>query len=725
MSKVLGTDGQMVWRLWSIVKPQPGRQWLRRSLPVAPRAFVALVAVLSLLAYSVSDVAPASAAVVPPVVLANDAPPPLPTGAHLVTAAPAEATRSLTVTVTLNRTDEAGFEAFLADVQDPGSGSYQHFMSQSQLAERFGPSQTAYDEVVSWLKSRGLRLVQGSDNRLTITVSGSRDQVDRAFHVTIQDYKLGDHSFETNDQPPTLPSEIALYVASVSGLSTLAVPTVAAPTRVWFPNISSDCETAILGSLAGIAGGLAFLLLGAAILALLPGLLPFLVLAEELEAIVGLAGLGVEATNFNETVDTAYAAGACFRQLYFGGSGGGGKAGGSAIARVSRNASQTPSTAPAQKIGLLEFDTFHASDVADWLDLVGANTQLASQLSTVAVDGGVANPGAGESEVLVDIDTVMGMDPSPNASYVVYDAPSSTSFQTMFNAMINDGDTVISNSWSQCEDETSRADALSIDSVLAQAAASGISVFNGTGDSGTTCLDGSPDTIGVPADSPNATAVGGTYRHVGPGLTVGNETYWDDSQATPTGGQGGYGVSSIFSRPSYQDGLVSSPMRLVPDVALNAEPRTGIGICQTDAGGCPNGLLYGGTSLAAPEMAGMVAGMNEQLGRNIGNANTALYPLAGTSAFRTASTMGSTFAKVGLGDPNLASLELALSHQSVGPVSPTESTAAGAGIVPADGATPAAVQVDLRDANGFPVSGKSVTIAADPAAGSTITPIGS
>ena len=92
----------------------------------------------------------------------------------------------------------------------------------------------------------------------------------------------------------------------------------------------------------------------------------------------------------------------------------------------------------------------------------------------------------------------------------------------MFNAMINDGDTVISNSWSQCEDQTSLAEAQGIDSVLAQAAASGIRLFNGSGDGGT-CLDGSPNTVGVPADSPHATAVGGTTLTLGPGLTYGSE----------------------------------------------------------------------------------------------------------------------------------------------------------------------------------------------------------
>ena len=197
---------------------------------------------------------------------------------------------------------------------------------------------------------------------------------------------------------------------------------------------------------------------------------------------------------------------------------------------------------------------------------MGFPTSIMGQLSEVPVNGGVASPGAGESEVLVDIDTAIGMALSTSTNYVVYDVPSSTSFETMFNTMINDGDTVISNSWSQCEDETPLSDAQAINSVLAQAAASGITVVNGTGDTGSTCADGSPNTIGVPSDSPNATSVGGTSP------SNGGEVWWNGSSDVPPSGEGGFGVSEDFSRPSYQTGLTSASGRSVPDIAVTWTP---------------------------------------------------------------------------------------------------------------------------------------------------------
>jgi kumamolisin len=119
----------------------------------------------------------------------------------------------------------------------------------------------------------------------------------------------------------------------------------------------------------------------------------------------------------------------------------------------------------------------------------------------------------------------------------------------MFNAMINGNVDIISNSWAYCEDQTSQADATSIDSILQSAAASGISVFNGSGDNGSSCLDGAANTVAVPADAPSATAVGGSSLTVGPGASWGSETWWNGTNDTPQTGQGGFGTSRYFARP--------------------------------------------------------------------------------------------------------------------------------------------------------------------------------
>ena len=398
---------------------------------------------------------------------------------------------------------------------------------------------------------------------------------------------------------------------------------------------------------------------------------------------------------------------------------------GKAITRGAAGIQAAAVPGTGQTIGLLEFDNFHTSDVQDFLKLIGYPGRI-SQLSEADVDGGAGAPGPGESEVLLDIDAVMSL--APGANVAVFDAPfdgRGTSYEDVFNAMIDGGVTIISNSWASCEDEVPLADAQGIDAVLQNAAAAGISVFNGAGDSGSTCLDGSPSTIAVPADSPNATAVGGTSLTLDEAGTYGEESWWDSSTGTPPGGQGGFGVSEFFAAPAYQSAISGSAMRSVPNVAAPADPAGAyFTICQADKGGCPNGLLYGGTSVATPIWAAIVAVLNEQLGQNVGLLNSQAYPLAGGPAFHSAASMGTDFAHVGLGSPNVAELHRLLSGGIVGPVSTANSAIVEAGWVPpADGATHVGVAVILMDSNFNSVAGQAVTLGANAGSSAVITAV--
>ena len=77
----------------------------------------------------------------------------------------------------------------------------------------------------------------------------------------------------------------------------------------------------------------------------------------------------------------------------------------------------------------------------------------------------------------------------------------------------------------------------------------------------------------------------------------------------------------------------------------------------------PHNLLYGGTSVAAPQWASYIAILNQGVGNNIA-PSIALYPFAETNEFHNADSLSSDFTHVGLGSPNLDVLLLALSSQS-------------------------------------------------------------
>ncbi len=109
-----------------------------------------------------------------------------------------------------------------------------------------------------------------------------------------------------------------------------------------------------------------------------------------------------------------------------------------------------------------------------------------------------------------------------------------------------------------------------------------------------------------PAVSPHVLAVGGTsLQWSGSGTRY--EAAWASS---------GGGVSAIEALPSWQSGTKvagagAATMRTVSDVAFNANPNTGQYVALTAQGSSTTAWnAYGGTSIGAPQWAGLVAVAN-------------------------------------------------------------------------------------------------------------------
>jgi subtilase family serine protease len=145
-------------------------------------------------------------------------------GATPVAPLPGAGEDPLTLTVVLKRTDQAGFDRYLHEVYDSHSPAFRHFLSQGEIAEQFGPKQEAYEGVLAYLQRNGFTLVQGSANRLTLTVRGTRAEAERAFGVHIGDYEAGGRRFFANDTDPAVPYSLARDIRAVTGLSNQATP---------------------------------------------------------------------------------------------------------------------------------------------------------------------------------------------------------------------------------------------------------------------------------------------------------------------------------------------------------------------------------------------------------------------------------------------------------------------------------------------------------------------
>jgi hypothetical protein len=168
-----------------------------------------------------------------------------------------------------------------------------------------------------------------------------------------------------------------------------------------------------------------------------------------------------------------------------------------------------------------------------------------------------------------------------------------------------------------------RAEIIAQDPGELAAAAAGVPLIVATGDCGVVqnlavangqCEDtsGTPDTAAWD-DSPWVTALGGSVPNLGrSGRRLGPDPLWHVAGRYSEGA----GFSSVFRRPSYQDGvaeITGSPRRSVPDITMDAQD---------------------GTSEAAPMMAGVLALATQLNHADVGPINPALYGVLGPRGAR-------------------------------------------------------------------------------------------
>ncbi|HEY6470606.1 MAG TPA: S53 family peptidase [Candidatus Dormibacteraeota bacterium] len=289
-------------------------------------------------------------------------------------------------------------------------------------------------------------------------------------------------------------------------------------------------------------------------------------------------------------------------------------------------------TGKGECIALIELGGgFRTTDLSAYFSMLGIAQPL---VIAVPVDGGSNAPGTPDGpdgEVMLDIEVAGSV--APEATIAVYFAPNTDrGFIDAVTTAVHDTDhrpSVVSISWGSAEDTWTAQAMNQMEQAFVAAAAMGVTVTVAAGDNGST--DGASDGLqhaDFPASAPHALGCGGTRLKI-VDAAIGAETVWNDG---PGDGAGGGGISDVFPIPDYQQHASIPPSanpggrvgRGVPDVCGDADPDTGYTV-RVDGETIP----IGGTSAVAPLWAGLIALLNQGLGKPVGFLHPFLYSEAG------------------------------------------------------------------------------------------------
>jgi subtilase family serine protease len=271
-----------------------------------------------------------------------------------------------------------------------------------------------------------------------------------------------------------------------------------------------------------------------------------------------------------------------------------------------------------------------------------------------------ANRGGWKGETTLDVNTAHAIAPDAKIILVVAKSNSDSDIlsATKYVADNNLGD-VVSQSYGEAEQCMDRSLLDQQQALFQRMSDEGMTLIASAGDDGAAqpACDGHGliKAASTPASDPNVTAIGGTDLvstpatgtqktstsaspsfEKKPGGDYISESVWNEGE----GLSGGGGISTVYSKPSYQNGFVSGSMRQIPDVTYEASFAHAILVIMSctaaDPAACGQAgtFVFGfaGTSAGSPQWAGLVALADQTKGGRIGSMNSALYSLAGSNA---------------------------------------------------------------------------------------------
>jgi subtilase family serine protease len=510
-------------------------------------------------------------------------------------------------------------ETLLAQQQDRSSPNYHKWLTPAQFADRFGMTRADINRVVSWLQSQGFAVTSVSNNRNEISFDGTASQIEVVFATEIHNYAVDGEIHFANATNPSVPAALAPSVLGMGHLHDFA-PKPRAKVR---PHLTSyvsgnhfmtPADFATIYNVAPLYNtsdgtGQKIAIVGQSS-----------VNATDLKNFRSAAGLSASTPQMvvlPNTTSTRCPGDEGESELDLEWSGG-----------VARNA-----TIIFVYAGLSTGDTCanrNGNNVWDALNYAVQN-KVAPVISTsygFCEGGATGQTGVGKTFAL----QVQGWAQQAN-----------TQGQTIVAASGDGGA-------ADCDGAVASAtQGLAVDVPAAIPEVTGMGGNEFSADSQTNTPPG--------ANPPYWTAAGATTDTVSSALEYIPETAWNETAAVGTLSASGGGASIFFPRPTWQTGtgVPAGGQRDVPDLSIAASPNhDGYLVCSEDdsttgglqpscvagfrnaAGSTGTFTVVGGTSVAAPTFAAILALINQQIGNvppaGLGNVNPNLYAFAASSS---------------------------------------------------------------------------------------------
>jgi subtilase family serine protease len=533
-----------------------------------------------------------------------------------------EASQSVDFEVLLGLPDESAVEAEVQALSTPGDASFRQFLTPAQFRSAYSPSAAAVSAVESWVRGAGLTVKSVAPSRLYVEVTGTMGRAETLVGTTFNtyDYRGRDLAEPVNDY--NIPAGLSGIVAGVVNLddaSLLQSPATAKGSGPRGTLSNSTPASALPGPPKGLHYGL-----------------------QPCSTYYGQTMASDKPTAYGQTwpyTICGYDADQ-YEQAYglYDGIQQGTDGSGVTVAITDAYASPTI---------LSDADTWSTqNNLAPFTS--GQFTQIVPSADGFTKERECSARGWYGEETL-DVEAVHAMAPGANIVFAGGKNCGGGLDTAWANVIDNHLASVITDSWDDDSETISSSLIAFYHEYLLEAATTGITVMFSSGDDGDEVAATGTKQVGLPASDPYATGVGGTTTEIGQDGNIVFQAGWSNFYSALSGtswtpkppgtfssGSGG-GTSVLYPQPFYQVGVVppkiskyngNKPMRAVPDVAMPADPDTGLEIGETQK--FSDGTYYatyrlGGTSLSSPLFAGVVADAIQYNGSAIGFINPLLY----------------------------------------------------------------------------------------------------